>query len=576
MCADTTSLQTFEQLLENHFPQMTMKVGTIFNGVILGIDRQAGIVTIDTPFKSEGYVRIEEFLNKDGQLEIAVGDKVPVALETIEDGWGETRLSRLKAKRHEAWLFLEKAYQESLPVRGMVCGKVKGGFTVEIHTIRAFLPGSLVDVRPVRDTAGQLEGKELDFKVIKLDPKRNNVVVSRRLLMESENTQEKEALLAALQEGQVVTGTVKNLTDYGAFVDLGGIDGLLHITDIAWKRVKHPSDLLTVGQEIQVKILRFDRERMRVSLGLKQLGEDPWVGVAERYVEGARVKGRITNIADYGCFVELEAGIEGLVHVSEMDWTNRNIHPSKIVSVGEEVEVMVLDVDEERRRISLGLKQCKESPWEAFASSHNKGDKITGKIKSITDFGIFIGLEGGIDGLVHLSDISWHLAGEEAVRQYKKGDEIEASVLSIDPERERISLGIKQLLSDPYSAYLTHHPKGSIVTGTVTEVEAKGAKILLAEGIEGYIRVSELGRDAVEDARTALQVGETLEAKFVNIDRKTRVLQLSVKAKDAQEEQDAIRDYAQQGAASDPSLGDLLQEHMRDKEKERGEEGASS
>lgn len=557
--------ESFAQLFEESFSQVEMIPGAIFDGEVLAINKEKGIVTIDTPFKSEGYVRIEEFLDKDGQLEISIGDKVPVALEALEDGWGETRLSRQKAKRLEAWKVLEKAYQDSKVVKGIIYGKVKGGFTVDINSIRAFLPGSLVDVRPVRDM-GQLEGKELEFKVIKLDQKRNNVVVSRRSVVESENTQERDALLEGLQEGQLITGIVKNLTDYGAFVDLGGIDGLLHITDIAWKRVKHPSEVLTVGQELQVKVLRFDRERMRVSLGLKQLGEDPWVGVARRYPEGTRVVGRVTNIADYGCFVELEAGIEGLVHVSEMDWTNRNVHPSKIVSPGEEVEVMVLDIDEERRRISLGLKQCKASPWDAFAATHNKGDKIVGKIKSITDFGIFIGLDGGIDGLVHLSDISWNVPGEEAVHEYKKGDEVEAVVLSVDPERERISLGIKQLHADPYSNYLAEHAKGTIVTGKAIEVDAKGAKILLAEGVEGYLRSSELGRERVEDARSLINVGDDVEAKFVGVDRKNRTILLSIKAKESQEEADALRDYSKGSAGDSATLGDLLKEHMREKD----------
>lgn len=563
----STTQESFAQLFEENF-SVEMVPGAIFEGVVLDINEAKGLVTIDTPFKSEGYVRLEEFLDKDGQVEIAVGDTVPVALEAIEDGWGETRLSRQKAKRQEAWKVLDKAYHENKVVKGIIYGKVKGGFTVDINSIRAFLPGSLVDVRPIRDMS-QLEGKELEFKVIKLDQKRNNVVVSRRSVVESENTQERDALLEGLQEGQLIVGVVKNLTDYGAFVDLGGIDGLLHITDIAWKRVKHPSEVLTVGQELQVKVLRFDRERMRVSLGLKQLGEDPWVGVARRYPEGTRVVGRVTNIADYGCFVELEAGIEGLVHVSEMDWTNRNVHPSKIVSPGEEVEVMVLDIDEERRRISLGLKQCKASPWDAFAATHNKGDKIVGKIKSITDFGIFIGLEGGIDGLVHLSDISWNVPGEEAVLSYKKGDEVEAVVLSVDPERERISLGVKQLNADPYSNYLAEHAKGSIIIGKIIEVDAKGAKVMLSEGVEGYLRASELARDRVEDARTVLSVGEEIEAKFVGVDRKNRTILLSVKAKESQEEADALRDYSKSG--SEPgatTLGELLKEHIRDKDEE--------
>lgn len=562
--ASTNHSESFAQLLEENLSQMDLAPGTVFDGVVLNINHEKGLVTIDTPFKSEGYVRLEEFIDKDGNVEIAVGDSVPVALEAIEDGWGETRLSRQKAKRQEAWKVLEKAFQESKVVKGIIFGKVKGGFTVDINTIRAFLPGSLVDVRPVRDM-GSLEGKELDFKVIKLDQKRNNVVVSRRSVVETENTQERDALLEGLQEGQVVVGVVKNLTDYGAFVDLGGVDGLLHITDIAWKRVKHPNEMLTVGQELQVKVLRFDRDRMRVSLGLKQLGEDPWVGVARRYPEGTRVSGKVTNIADYGCFVELEPGIEGLVHVSEMDWTNRNVHPSKIVSPGEEVEVMVLDIDEERRRISLGLKQCKASPWDAFAGTHNKGDKIVGKIKSITDFGIFIGLDGGIDGLVHLSDISWNTPGEEAVQSYKKGDEVEAVVLSVDPERERISLGIKQLHSDPYSNYLAENTKGAVVKGKVIEIDAKGAKILLADGVEGYLRVSELGRDRIEDARSVLSLNDEVEAKFVGVDRKNRTILLSVKAKESQEEADALRDYSK-GSDQGSTLGDILKEQLRDKE----------
>jgi small subunit ribosomal protein S1 len=562
--ATANQSESFAQLLEENLSKMDLAPGTVFDGVILHINHEKGLVTIDTPFKSEGYVRLEEFMDKDGNLEIAIGDTVPVALEAIEDGWGETRLSRQKAKRQEAWKVLEKAFQEGKVVRGIIFGKVKGGFTVDINSIRAFLPGSLVDVRPVRDM-GSLEGKELDFKVIKLDQKRNNVVVSRRSVVETENTQERDALLEGLQEGQVVVGIVKNLTDYGAFVDLGGVDGLLHITDIAWKRVKHPNEMLTVGQELQVKVLRFDKDRMRVSLGLKQLGEDPWVGVARRYPEGTRVTGKVTNIADYGCFVELEAGIEGLVHVSEMDWTNRNVHPSKIVSPAEEVEVMVLDIDEERRRISLGLKQCKASPWDAFAGTHNKGDKIVGKIKSITDFGIFIGLDGGIDGLVHLSDISWNTPGEEAVQSYKKGDELEAIVLSVDPERERISLGIKQLHSDPYSNYLAENAKGTVVKGKVIEVDAKGAKILLADGVEGYLRASELGRDRIEDARSLLNVNDEVEAKFVGVDRKNRTILLSVKAKESEEEADALRDYSK-GSDQGSTLGDILKEQLNNKD----------
>jgi small subunit ribosomal protein S1 len=563
--------ETFAQLLEATLSKIKMEPGSVFAGEVIAIDKERGLVTIDTPLKSEGYVRLEEFMSADGELEIKIGDKVPVALEAVEDGWGETRLSRQRAKRLEAWTTLEQAFEDGAFVKGVIFGKVKGGFTVDINSIRAFLPGSLVDVRPIRDMS-HLEGRDLEFKVIKIDQKRNNVVVSRRSVVETESSAERTALLDSLQEGQVVQGSVKNLTDYGAFVDLGGVDGLLHITDISWKRVKHPSEVLTVGQDIDVKVLRFDKERMRVSLGLKQLGEDPWVGVAKRYPEGAKVSGRVTNIADYGCFVELEEGIEGLVHVSEMDWTNRNIHPSKVVAMGEEVEVMVLDIDEERRRISLGLKQCKDSPWEAFANSHNKGDKIVGKIKSITDFGIFIGLDGGIDGLVHLSDISWNATGEEAVRQYKKGDEVEAVVLAVDPERERISLGIKQLDADPYSNYLAEHPKGSLVSGTVIDIDAKRVVVDLGDGVEGQIRAAEISRERVEDPRTLLKVGEQIEAKFMGVDKKNRSLTLSVKAKENQEEAEAIRNYSGSSAkdyTGSTTLGDIFKEHMQGNESDK-------
>jgi small subunit ribosomal protein S1 len=559
--------ESFAQLFEESLSKIDMRPGSIFEGKVLEVNKETGLVTIDTPLKSEGYVRIEEFHDAEGQLEIAVGDLVPVALEAVEDGWGETRLSRIRAKRQEVWQELDVAFQESKAVIGIIYGKVKGGFTVDINGIRAFLPGSLIDVRPVRDTS-HLENKPLEFKVIKLDQKRNNVVVSRRQVVETESSAERESLLANLQEGQVVTGAVKNLTDYGAFIDLGGIDGLLHITDIAWKRVKHPSEALTVGEEISVKVLRFDKERMRVSLGLKQLGEDPWVGVAQRYPENSRVTGKVTSIADYGCFVEIEEGIEGLVHVSEMDWTNRNIHPSRVVQSGEMVEVMVLDIDEERRRISLGLKQCKDSPWAAFSDKFNKGDKITGKIKSITDFGVFIGLEGDIDGLVHLSDIAWNESGEDAVRDYKKGDEIEAVVLSIDPERERISLGVKQLNADPYSNWLADNPKGSVVTGKVLEVDAKAATIELAEGVEGVLKASDLSLERVDDLRTQLEVGKEIEAKFVAVDRKTRSIMLSVKAKEEEEEQAVLRNYTRHtqteegGAVGGATLGDLLKKHI--------------
>ena len=529
--------ESFAQLFEESLKTIETRPGSIVRGVVVAIDKD--VVLVDAGLKSESAIPAEQFKNAQGELEIQVGDEVDVALDAVEDGFGETLLSREKAKRHEAWITLEKAYEEAETVVGVINGKVKGGFTVELNGIRAFLPGSLVDVRPVRDTL-HLEGKELEFKVIKLDQKRNNVVVSRRAVIESENSAERDQLLENLQEGMEVKGIVKNLTDYGAFVDLGGVDGLLHITDMAWKRVKHPSEIVNVGDEITVKVLKFDRERTRVSLGLKQLGEDPWVAIAKRYPEGTKLTGRVTNLTDYGCFVEIEEGVEGLVHVSEMDWTNKNIHPSKVVNVGDVVEVMVLDIDEERRRISLGLKQCKSNPWQLFAETHNKGDRVEGKIKSITDFGIFIGLDGGIDGLVHLSDISWNVAGEEAVREYKKGDEIAAVVLQVDAERERISLGVKQLAEDPFNNYLSVNKKGTIVTGKVTAVDAKGATVELAGGVEGYLRASEASRDRIEDATLVLNVGDEVEAKFTGVDRKNRVVSLSVRAKDEADEKDAI------------------------------------
>ncbi|MDT0597576.1 30S ribosomal protein S1 [Klebsiella pneumoniae] len=529
--------ESFAQLFEESLKEIETRPGSIVRGVVVAIDKD--VVLVDAGLKSESAILAEQFKNAQGELEIQVGDEVDVALDAVEDGFGETLLSREKAKRHEAWITLEKAYEDAETVTGVINGKVKGGFTVELNGIRAFLPGSLVDVRPVRDTL-HLEGKELEFKVIKLDQKRNNVVVSRRAVIESENSAERDQLLENLQEGMEVKGIVKNLTDYGAFVDLGGVDGLLHITDMAWKRVKHPSEIVNVGDEITVKVLKFDRERTRVSLGLKQLGEDPWVAIAKRYPEGTKLTGRVTNLTDYGCFVEIEEGVEGLVHVSEMDWTNKNIHPSKVVNVGDVVEVMVLDIDEERRRISLGLKQCKSNPWQQFAETHNKGDRVEGKIKSITDFGIFIGLDGGIDGLVHLSDISWNVAGEEAVREYKKGDEIAAVVLQVDAERERISLGVKQLAEDPFNNYVALNKKGAIVVGKVTAVDAKGATVELADGVEGYLRASEASRDRVEDATLVLSVGDEVEAKFTGVDRKNRVVSLSVRAKDEAEEKDAI------------------------------------
>ena len=529
--------ESFAQLFEESLKEIETRPGSIVRGVVVAIDKD--VVLVDAGLKSESAIPAEQFKNAQGELEIQVGDEVDVALDAIEDGFGETLLSREKAKRHEAWITLEKAYEDAETVTGVINGKVKGGFTVELNGIRAFLPGSLVDVRPVRDTL-HLEGKELEFKVIKLDQKRNNVVVSRRAVIESENSAERDQLLENLQEGMEVKGIVKNLTDYGAFVDLGGVDGLLHITDMAWKRVKHPSEIVNVGDEITVKVLKFDRERTRVSLGLKQLGEDPWVAIAKRYPEGTKLTGRVTNLTDYGCFVEIEEGVEGLVHVSEMDWTNKNIHPSKVVNVGDVVEVMVLDIDEERRRISLGLKQCKANPWQQFAETHNKGDRVEGKIKSITDFGIFIGLDGGIDGLVHLSDISWNVAGEEAVREYKKGDEIAAVVLQVDAERERISLGVKQLAEDPFNNWVALNKKGAIVNGKVTAVDAKGATVELADGVEGYLRASEASRDRVEDATLVLSVGDEVEAKFTGVDRKNRAISLSVRAKDEADEKDAI------------------------------------
>ncbi|EAR7385876.1 30S ribosomal protein S1 [Salmonella enterica] len=529
--------ESFAQLFEESLKEIETRPGSIVRGVVVAIDKD--VVLVDAGLKSESAIPAEQFKNAQGELEIQVGDEVDVALDAVEDGFGETLLSREKAKRHEAWITLEKAYEDAETVTGVINGKVKGGFTVELNGIRAFLPGSLVDVRPVRDTL-HLEGKELEFKVIKLDQKRNNVVVSRRAVIESENSAERDQLLENLQEGMEVKGIVKNLTDYGAFVDLGGVDGLLHITDMAWKRVKHPSEIVNVGDEINVKVLKFDRERTRVSLGLKQLGEDPWVAIAKRYPEGTKLTGRVTNLTDYGCFVEIEEGVEGLVHVSEMDWTNKNIHPSKVVNVGDVVEVMVLDIDEERRRISLGLKQCKSNPWQQFAETHNKGDRVEGKIKSITDFGIFIGLDGGIDGLVHLSDISWNVAGEEAVREYKKGDEIAAVVLQVDAERERISLGVKQLAEDPFNNWVALNKKGAIVTGKVTAVDAKGATVELADGVEGYLRASEASRDRVEDATLVLSVGDDVEAKFTGVDRKNRAISLSVHAKDEADEKDAI------------------------------------
>ena len=535
--------ENFAQLFEESLQELETRPGSIVKGTVVSIDKD--IVLVDAGLKSESAIPADQFKNAEGELEIAIGDQVDVALDAVEDGFGETILSREKAKRHEAWVELEKAYEDKATIKGVINGKVKGGFTVEVNSVRAFLPGSLVDVRPVRDTT-HLEGKELEFKVIKLDAKRNNVVVSRRAVIEAESSAERETLLANLEEGHEIKGIVKNLTDYGAFVDLGGVDGLLHITDMAWKRVKHPSEIVNVGDEINVKVLKFDKEKQRVSLGMKQMGNDPWQEIASRYPEGTKINGQVTNLTDYGCFVEIEDGVEGLVHVSEMDWTNKNIHPSKVVNLGDTVDVMVLEIDEERRRISLGLKQCIDNPWETFAKSHEKGDKVSGKIKSITDFGIFIGLDGGIDGLVHLSDISWNKTGEEAVRDYKKGDEISAVVLQVDPERERISLGVKQIEEDPFNKYLTDNKKGAIVTGTVTAVDAKGVTVNLAEEVDGYIRVADLAVERVEDATEVASVGDSIEAKFMGVDRKNRTVNLSVKAKDQADEKEAIDKVNQQ------------------------------
>jgi len=554
--------ESFAELFEQSQTLAKLKPGTIVSGIVVEIRND--VVVINAGLKSEGIVPIEQFFNEQGELEVKLGDEVKVALDAIEDGFGETRLSREKAKRSLVWDELETAQQANATVTGRISGKVKGGFTVDIKDVRAFLPGSLVDVRPVRDPV-YLEGKELEFKIIKLDRKRNNVVVSRRAVVESEHSEERDQLLERLQEGAVVKGVVKNLTDYGAFVDLGGIDGLLHITDMAWKRVRHPSEVVNVGDELEVRVLRFDRERNRVSLGLKQLGEDPWVAISRRYPTGTRLFGKVSNVTDYGCFVELEPGVEGLVHVSEMDWTNKNVNPAKMVQVGDEVEVMVLDVDEERRRISLGIKQTQANPWESFAAIHKKNDRVSGQIKSITDFGIFVGLDGGIDGLVHLSDISWQSTGEDLVRNFKKGDTVEAVVLAVDPERERISLGIKQLEQDPFGQFMATHPRGSIINGTVREVDAKGAIIDVSEGVEGYLRANDIAKERVDDATQHLKVGDKVEAKFTGMDRKGRVLQLSIRAKDDDEMQQALEEY-QSASGGTTKLGALLKEQMNKSE----------
>ncbi|MBS0569263.1 MAG: 30S ribosomal protein S1 [Proteobacteria bacterium] len=550
--------ESFAELFEQSQSLAKLKPGTIVSGIVIEVRND--VVVINAGLKSEGIVPIEQFRDDAGEIDVKPGDEVKVALDSIENGFGETMLSREKAKRSLVWDELETAQQANATVTGRISGKVKGGFTVDIKDVRAFLPGSLVDVRPVRDPVF-LEGKELEFKIIKLDRKRNNVVVSRRAVVESEHSEEREQLLERLQEGAVVKGVVKNLTDYGAFVDLGGIDGLLHITDMAWKRVRHPSEVVNVGDELDVRVLKFDRERNRVSLGLKQLGEDPWVAIARRYPTGTRLFGKVSNVTDYGCFVELEAGVEGLVHVSEMDWTNKNVNPAKLVQVGDEVEVMVLDVDEERRRISLGIKQTRANPWESFAAIHKKGDRVSGQIKSITDFGIFVGLDGGIDGLVHLSDISWQSTGEDLVRKFKKGDEVEAVVLAVDPERERISLGIKQLEQDPFGQFMAAHPRGSIVNGTVKDVDAKGATVDLGEGVEGYLAARDIAKDRVDDATQHFKAGDAVEAKYTGMDRKGRVLQLSIRAKDDDEMQQALEEY-QSASGGTTKLGALLKEQL--------------
>ena len=554
--------ESFAALFEESEVNLNVEKGAVIQGVVVNID--SDWVTVDTGLKSEGIVDRAEFLNEQRELEVQVGDTVDVVVEALDNGMGQTVLSREKAKRAETWTKLEKIFEDGEIVTGVISGKVKGGFTVDIGPVRAFLPGSLVDTRPIRDTT-HLEGKELEFKVIKLDAKRNNVVVSRRAVMEAESSADREALLAQLEEGQTVTGTIKNLTDYGAFVDLGGIDGLLHITDMAWKRIKHPSEVVEVGQEVTVKVLKFDKERNRVSLGLKQLGEDPWLAIMNRYPKGSIVKARVTNLTDYGCFAEIAEGVEGLVHVSEMDHTNKNIHPSKVVQIGDEVDVMVLEVDEERRRISLGIKQTRANPWEEFAKNHDKGEKVSGTIKSITDFGIFIGLPGGIDGLVHLSDISWNEQGEEAIRRYKKGDTVEAVILSVDAEGNRISLGIKQMNSDPFNDFLAANERGALVKGTVTAVDARGATLKLADEVEATLKASEINRDRVEDATKFLEVGQEVEAKIINVDRKSRSINLSIKAKDEAEEKEAVANLktATTGQDNGPkTIGDLIKAQM--------------
>ncbi len=551
--------ESFAELFEESLIKTEMRPGAMLMGTVVDIEND--MIIVSTHSKSEGVIPKWQFLNNDGELEVAIGDEVEVALDLFEDGLGATLLSRDKAKKNKAWSELENAFDKELTIIGRINGKVRGGFTVAVGALRAFLPGSLVDVRPIRDTTF-LENRDLEFKVIKIDQKRNNVVLSRRAVVEKEYSAEREELLKTLEEGAVVTGVVKNLTDYGAFIDLGGIDGLLHITDMAWRRVRHPSECVEIGQEIKVKVLKYDKDKNRVSLGMKQMGEDPWQNIARRYPAGTRVFGKVNNLTDYGCFVEIEEGVEGLVHVSEMDWTNKNVNPSKLVQLGDDVEVMVLEIDEERRRISLGMKQCKTNPWDDFAATHNKGDKISGKIKSITDFGIFIGLDGGIDGLVHMSDISWADEGEASVRDFKKGDELETVILAVDSERERISLGIKQLEQDPFQNFLATHEKGSLVKGTVKEVDAKGAVITLADNVEGYLRASEIQRDRVEDARTLLKEGDELEAKFIGVDKKSKSISLSIKAKDSEEETHTVKDHSQQQQQSvgAPTFADIFKQ----------------
>ncbi|WP_410498207.1 30S ribosomal protein S1 [Chitinibacter sp. S2-10] len=551
----TATMESFAALFEESLTRQEMRSGEVITAEVVGID--SNFVTVNAGLKSESLIPLEEFKNDNGEVDVKIGDFVPVAIDSLENGYGETKLSREKAKRLASWIELEDCLERGEIMSGVISGKVKGGLTVMVNGLRAFLPGSLVDIRPVKDTT-PYEGKQVEFKVIKLDRKRNNVVVSRRAVLEDSLGEERQKLLETLKEGSIVKGIVKNITDYGAFVDLGGIDGLLHITDLAWRRVKHPSEVLAVGDELEAKVLKFDQDKNRVSLGLKQLGEDPWVGLSRRYPSGTRMFGKVTNLTDYGSFVEIEQGIEGLVHVSEMDWTNKNVHPSKVVSLGDEVEVMILDIDEDKRRISLGMKQCMANPWDDFAANFKKGDKLKGAIKSITDFGVFVGLAGGIDGLVHLSDLSWNVPGEEAVRNFKKGDEVEAMVLSIDVEKERISLGIKQMEGDPFNNFISQSDKGAIVKGVVKSLDAKGAVVTLSEEVEGYLRATEVSRDRVEDIRTVLKEGDEVEAMIINVDRKTRSINLSIKAKDSADQSEAMSKLSTEANAGTTSLGALL------------------